>query len=311
MERDANYTVVGAFVVLVVVMAGLFVYWYSEANERRDYTRYEIYFDGSVFGLTRGGSVRYLGVEVGRVVSLRVDTRAATRVQVTVDIDADTPISDKTLAELSLQGITGLLYIDLFQNDGTKQAAPAVPSQHYPVIRSARSTLEAFVNSLPELVARVGDVATRAANLLSDDNIAALTAALHNVDRATSHLPQTMNEIDRLVADLHGASGDVRAVAANLRSVTEESAPELRETVQRMREVAENLSSTTGKLDQMIAENRGDVREFTREGLPQIQALVRDGRAAAEEFRALAESLRENPSRLLYQPAPAGLEIPP
>ena len=42
MERDANYTVVGAFVVLVVVMAGLFVYWYSASNEHRDYTRYEI-----------------------------------------------------------------------------------------------------------------------------------------------------------------------------------------------------------------------------------------------------------------------------
>jgi ABC-type transporter Mla subunit MlaD len=120
-----------------------------------------------------------------------------------------------------------------------------------------------------------------------------------------------MNELDRLVADLHAASGDVRAVAANLRSVTEDSAPELRETVKRMREVATNLAATTGKLDQMIAENRGDIREFTREGLPEIQALVRDGRAAADEFRALAESLRENPSRLLYQPAPAGLEIPP
>jgi phospholipid/cholesterol/gamma-HCH transport system substrate-binding protein len=311
MEREANYTVVGAFVVLVVVMAGLFVYWYSSATEHRDYTRYEIYFDGSVFGLTRGGSVRYLGVEVGRVVSLRVDTRAATRVQVTVDIDADTPISDKTLAELSLQGITGLLYIDLFQNDGTKQAAAPVPSQRYPVIRSARSTLEAFVSSLPELVARVGDVANRAGQALSDANVAALSQALRNIDRATDHLPQTMNQIDHLVADLGATSADVRAMAANLRALSDESAPELRETVRHIREVSDHLADTTARLDQVIAENRGDVREFARDGLPQIEALVRDGRAAAEEFRALAQSLRENPSRILYQPAPAGLEIPP
>jgi len=311
MEREANYTVVGAFVVLVVVMAGLFVYWYSESNERRDYTRYEIYFDGSVFGLTRGGSVRYLGVEVGRVVSLRVDTRAATRVQVTVDIDADTPISDKTLAELSLQGITGLLYIDLFQNDGTKQAAPPVPSQHYPVIRSARSTLEAFVNSLPELVARVGEVATRASSLLSDENIGALSDTLRHLDRATAGLPQTLSEIDRLVADLRAASGDVRAVASTVRSLTEESAPDVREAVAHLREVASHLAATTTQLDQLVGENRGDLREFTREGLPQIEALVRDGREAADEFRALAQSLRENPSGLLYQPAPSGLEVPP
>ena len=39
MEREANYAAVGAFVVLVVVMAVLFVYWYSDAREHRDYTR--------------------------------------------------------------------------------------------------------------------------------------------------------------------------------------------------------------------------------------------------------------------------------
>ncbi len=30
MEREANYAAVGAFVVLVVIMAVLFVYWYSD-----------------------------------------------------------------------------------------------------------------------------------------------------------------------------------------------------------------------------------------------------------------------------------------
>ncbi len=75
MEREANYAAVGAFVVLVVVMAVLFVYWYSDAREHRDYTRYEVYFEGSVSGLERGAPVRYLGVDVGRVYSMRIDPR--------------------------------------------------------------------------------------------------------------------------------------------------------------------------------------------------------------------------------------------
>ena len=29
MERDANYAAVGAFVLLITAMAGLFVYWYT------------------------------------------------------------------------------------------------------------------------------------------------------------------------------------------------------------------------------------------------------------------------------------------
>ena len=55
MEREANYGAVGAFVILVTVMAGLFVYWYSEGRDRRSYTNYEIYFPGSVTGLSEGG----------------------------------------------------------------------------------------------------------------------------------------------------------------------------------------------------------------------------------------------------------------
>ena len=71
MEREANYAAVGAFVLLVIAMAGLFVYWYADGREHHQYTRYEVYFQGSVSGLTRGSTVRYLGVDIGRVIEDR------------------------------------------------------------------------------------------------------------------------------------------------------------------------------------------------------------------------------------------------
>ena len=66
MDREANYVAVGAFVLLVLCLAAGFVLWYSDtADEAQE--RYEIYFTGSVSGLSEGSSVRYLGVVVGRV----------------------------------------------------------------------------------------------------------------------------------------------------------------------------------------------------------------------------------------------------
>ena len=108
MEREANYTAVGAFVLLVIGMAVAFVYWYSDGRNSRSYERYEVYFEGSVSGLNVGSTVRYLGVDIGRVIALNIDRRSAARVQVIVDIDSATPISEKTVAELSLLGVTGL-----------------------------------------------------------------------------------------------------------------------------------------------------------------------------------------------------------
>jgi len=310
MEREANYAAVGAFVLLVIIMAVLFVYWYSDSREHRDYTRYEVYFDGSVSGLERGASVRYLGVDIGRVASMRIDPRESSRVQVLVDIDSSAPVSDKTIAELSLQGVTGLLYMDLIQDTGTRRLSPAVQSQKYPVIRSARSNFDVLLATLPDLVGIASDVADRATRMLSDKNIASVSNALASLDKASVTLPQTVKDIQGLVADLRGATGEIRSVAAGANKVVDTAGPEVVTAMERVRVVADNLASTSARLDKLVEENRQDVRSFTREGLPELERFLREGRSAAREFRELSRSLKEDPSQLLYQPRQQGVEIP-
>jgi phospholipid/cholesterol/gamma-HCH transport system substrate-binding protein len=308
-ERDAKYAAVGAFVLLVIGMAALFVYWYADSRDARDYTRYEVYFDGSVSGLTRGSTVRYLGVDVGRVVEMRIDPRSATRVQVIVDIDSTAPVSKETVAELSLQGVTGLLYIDLLGKAGTKRLSAVVPSERYPVIRSVRSNFDAFLSTLPEVVSQATDVARRLNLMLSDTNVRAVSRMVENLDLASRALPGTMLEINALAKDLRRMSSDLTAVAATLRSTAADTGPEVTATLRRVRVVADNLANTTAKLDQAIQDNSADVRGFARDGLPEFEQLLRDSRDAAAEVQALARSLREDPSQLIYQPAERGTEI--
>jgi phospholipid/cholesterol/gamma-HCH transport system substrate-binding protein len=231
-------------------------------------------------------------------------------VQVLVDIDSSAPVSQRTIAELSLQGVTGLLYMDLIQDTGTRRLNAPVPSEKYPVIRSARSSFDVLLASLPDLVGIASDVAERATRMLSDKNIASVSTALANIDKASANLPQTLRELQTLIADLRGATNDIRAVAANANKVVESAGPELVTAMQRVRVVADNLSSASDQLDKLVADNRQDVRAFTREGLPELERFLREGRAAAREFRQLSQSLRENPSQLIYQPPQQGVEIP-
>jgi phospholipid/cholesterol/gamma-HCH transport system substrate-binding protein len=310
MERNANYAAVGAFVLLIALVGALFVYWYSDAREHRDYNRYEVYFEGTVSGLDRGAAVRYLGVGVGRVVDMRIDPRDASRVQVIVDIDATTPISEATVAELSLQGVTGLLYIDLLQPRNSRLKLPIVPSMKYPVIRATPSRLDAFLSSLPDFVAAAGDLVQRADRLLSDQNLGAFSSALANLNQASVGLPQTLKELNSLLSDLRGATAEVAASAHSTRTVIDAAGPEVTAVVQRLHTVADNLANATDMLDKIISDNRGDVRSFTRDGLPEIERFVREGRGAAQDIRALMNSLRQNPSQLLYQPPQKGVEIP-
>jgi len=310
MEREANYAAVGAFVLVIGLIGALFVYWYTDTRERRNYERYEIYFEGTVSGLERGAAVRYLGVGVGRVVQLHIDPRDPGRVQVIVDLDSSTPISAKTFAELQLQGVTGLLYIDLQQNRGGRKVSPPVPSLAYPVINSAPSNFDAFLASLPQVVAAAGEVVERAERVLSDRNITAITHSLSSIEKASSGLPQTLGEVSTLVGELRAATAELSASAKGARQVVETAGPEIVTAVQRVRAVADNLANTTADLQRLIADNRQDLRSFTRDSLPEIEQFVREGRAAAQDIRELSSSLRENPSQLLYQPPQQGVEIP-
>jgi phospholipid/cholesterol/gamma-HCH transport system substrate-binding protein len=313
MEREANYTAVGAFVLLVVTMAGLFVYWYTGSSEQRSYTRYEIYFNGTVSGLETGGAVRFLGVDIGRVVRIRIDSRANNRVQVIVDIDSTTPVSDKTVAQLSLQGVTGLLYIDLQQQlnpDTSKGELVTVPSERYPVIRSLPSDFDVFLASLPEVTVRASELVTRLNRLFSDDNIGAISRLAANLDRAGATLPASAQQLTALLSDLRATSAAASQVARQLQSSFATMAPDVEGAMNRLHVASDNLANASMQLDGLIKENRNELHGFVTEGLPQLEALVRESRATARQIEELSRSLKENPARLIYQPAPTGVEIP-
>jgi phospholipid/cholesterol/gamma-HCH transport system substrate-binding protein len=310
MEREARYTAVGAFVILVAVMAGLFVYWYSEGRDRRSYVPYEIYFQGSVTGLSEGGSVRYLGVEVGKVRRIRLDSRSAERVQVVVDIDQSAPVSAGTTAELSLLSVaTGLLYIDLQQNTRGREVLPAVPSVRYPVIRTVRSTFDTFLESLPDLAGSAAVLLDRAQEIFSPENSQALADMVKNLHDASRSLPGTMQHIDSLVGSMTQTSSEVRQLAAQLRTTTAGLTPQIQQLAQRLNGTAEQLEQATRGIESFVSENRSGVAQFTRDGLPQLQRTLEEARSAAEAFQELSRSLKDNPSQLLYQPSQGGVKV--
>jgi phospholipid/cholesterol/gamma-HCH transport system substrate-binding protein len=291
-------------------MTVAFVYWYSDAREARSYERHEIYFEGSVSGLSVGSTVRYLGVDVGRVVALNIDRRSAERVQVIVDIDSAAPVSSKTVAELSLLGVTGLLYVDLLGDAGSKRLVPPVESERYPVIRSVRSGFDVILSGVPEVMGRVSEVAQRASRLLSDDNLEALSRTVASIDRASRDLPATMKEVDSLVRELRTISRDFSQMTQALQTATVETTPAIRKVVDRIGVVADNLATTSARLDELVRDNATSVNDFAQNGLPELERLMREGSAAADELESLGRSLREDPSRVIYSPPPRGIEVP-
>jgi phospholipid/cholesterol/gamma-HCH transport system substrate-binding protein len=309
MERESHYIMVGAFVLLVVALAAGFVLWYTDRGDKREYARYEIYFDGSVSGLSEGSAVRYLGVPVGRVVAMNLDQRAPDRVQVLVDIDRAAPVSEETLASLSLQGVTGLLYIDLQRDQGDKPVMPPVPGERYPVIRSVKSDFDLLIASLPELFTQASSLIARVGEAFSDENIDAISRLVSNTSRASGELPEAMREVRLLIGELRQGTAEIQGAAAGVRQVMDTAGPDITATLDRVRTVAVNLAETSRRLEEFVDANNQNISRFTDEGLGELRLLIRDSRRAALEFRELSRSLKANPAQLIYEQKYPGVEI--
>ena len=73
--------------------------------------------------------------------------------------------------------------------------------------------------------------------------------------------------------------------------------------------LADNLAQISQRVDRFTQKTESQVGNFSEQGLFELQRLVRETRSAAREFRELSQTLKENPSQILYQPADSGVTI--
>lgn len=65
MERHANFALVGASSIALLLAAVVFVVWLGGSAQERD--SYRIVFNGPVRGLSVGGEVQFNGINVGEM----------------------------------------------------------------------------------------------------------------------------------------------------------------------------------------------------------------------------------------------------
>ena len=295
--------------VMAITAAFAFVWWYSGQGDRRSYENYEIYFDGTVSGLSQGSPVRYLGVDIGRVRSLAVSRSDPGRVKILVEVDSQAPLSGATRARLGLLGLTGLLYIDLQLDPQADPARPLVQGQRFPVIQSRKGDIEAFLEQLPDLIGRAGAVMARVEQLLADDNLAAVGETLHNVRTASAELPALSRNATALAADLRSTAAQATALTQSVTNLAGSSQAGLESTLRSAQATAETLSRTAASLERIVAGNEASLSGLAGSGAADLQQLVIDVRDASAEVSELARVLRERPSSLVREPKEQGVEI--
>jgi phospholipid/cholesterol/gamma-HCH transport system substrate-binding protein len=289
METRASYIAVGASLIALlggVVIAGL---WFAHGQFANHAIRYETFFVSVGSGLTDGSPVRVSGVQLGHVVSVDLDPDNPTRVRVTMDIAEEAPIRSDSVASLAIQSLAGTTAIEI--TPGTKAAPPIAlkPGRHYPIIWSKESNLDQIVDAVPNLVAKLTDVTDALKQVVDDKNRQALADTLDNISQLTAVANAHREDLAHLLEDSASDAHDLHQAIANLNDVT-----------QKLDKVADEANKAVHDVDGMVQDNRGPLKDFTQNGLQQVQQLAIDARGLVAELSRTVNKLDSDPSSILY-----------
>lgn len=302
MERDAHYFVVGLFVIVMAVAGFLFAGLFYEHVPDAAVTQYDIHFDTSVEGLEKGSEVRYMGVKVGEVTRVFLLPGTAARVGIRIRVDAQTPVTRITVATLRQQGLTGLPFINLAQDSALGKPEPlkALAGQELPVIYTKPSDLDALLYNLPKLEQNLNQLVTSANEVLNAENRAHFAGLLKNLDTASADVPQLLTSLKQTSQQLQTLIGHVDAALKRTERGLAGNMQELQATLASIRTTSQRLDTLVRDIDRVVVDNTGNV-----------QGLLTESRKMAAAIRRLSDSLEQNPSQIIYPPAPQGTELPP
>jgi phospholipid/cholesterol/gamma-HCH transport system substrate-binding protein len=255
METRANYALIGAFTLAVIVAAFGFVYWFSGGDKAQRRQPVRIVFSGAVSGLSKGSFVTFNGLRVGEVSDVGFVPEDPRRVVARVEVDRTTPIRTDTRARLEVQMLSGVAQIALIGGEpGAPPLTPA-PGQPLPTIFADRSEFQDIIETARSLARRADEVLEKVDRIVTD-NEGSISRTLLNVERFSQALGENAPGIDRFLSQVGQAAERIGPLAAKLETLAG-NADDLLKSVDRQRvaRIVENVEGFT----QSVAQNRQNI----------------------------------------------------
>ncbi len=313
MNGKNKYLEVGIFVTAGIGLLLMLSLMFAGGRTNESTKDYSLLFQRDISGLSVGAPVRYLGVEVGQVTDMQLNTTNGTSVQVNLELLESTPVNTSTFASLSFQGVTGVAFVSLAEDKEIPANALAPQDGFkYPIIPTRDIGLSALLSSGPEITNRLVEFLDNAnlvfdkANLVLDDkNLMALSNSLSNIESLTATLAAQESTIAELPTQLKGILSDIEKTTTQLQGTIAKGEPDLLAAMKNLDEATESFKKVTTRLDDWTLKHEANIDAFMSGGLAQTPELLDDTRVAVRELEKLLADFRKNPSQLIYKPQSA------
>ncbi|WP_197388269.1 MlaD family protein [Ralstonia pseudosolanacearum] len=302
MENRAHAFLAGLFTIGLVIFIALAVVWFNRDQTVR--LPYEVVTRSTVNGLSPQAAVKYRGLDVGKVDSIRFDDKVPGQIIVRVLVDKDAPITTTTYGRLAYQGVTGLAYVQLDDrgyDSGKRAANPTrleTSNQHPARIAMEAGFLDELDKRGDQMLARIDQTLSSLSALFDDEHRQALMAAMQS-------FRGTMDSYNALARQAEPTMRRLPQIADNLDA-----------TLSATRRLSQSLSDPKGPLMGTLASAGNDLSSASQsmqaatnvlanETLPQLNGFTREARQAVRSFDHAVTDFNTRPQSVLFGPAPA------
>jgi ABC-type transporter Mla subunit MlaD len=315
---------VGMLALAAIALAVGFVLYLTAGQFGRQSDYFETYVGESIVGLDVGASVRFRGVQIGRVTEISLAAAvydvpearsnryamqlvvirfAVERTRVSRIASLDDMIAGGLRTRIASQGITGVTYLEIDILDPAR----------YPPIQVPWKPRYDHVPAVPSTITQVTSAAEQILRRLEALDIEAL---VNNAAGLMGDLRKQISE-GEVATILREAGETVAELRAEIRKVRlEETANELRGAIASMgdagrstqellssreiREALVRIPAAVTALEQTLRTARGTTSDLQAD----LSPLMRDLRSSVANLRDTTESLRRNPSQTLLGAPP-------
>ncbi len=293
MENRSHALMTGFFTITLLIAAVLFGLWFN--RDRVERVPYQIATTQSVPGLNQQAAVRYRGLEVGKVGSIVFDPKLPGQILVNLNINTDAPITKTTFATLGYQGVTGIAYIQLDDDQvGSPRMAtnPDNPSR----IPLRPGLFDQLEKRGKEILSQTQEVTVRLNALLSPGNQKVILGAFSDVSETAQRYRDLSDKLEPTVAKLPALAEQAQSTLNSFNALATD-ATGLTKKLQAPGGPIERVSNTVERVGLSLEAVTSGVE---LDALPHVISLSDETRSSMRALKSTMNKLNDRPQSIIF-----------
>jgi phospholipid/cholesterol/gamma-HCH transport system substrate-binding protein len=293
MENRSHALMTGFFTITLLIAAVLFGLWFN--RDRVERVPYQIATTQSVPGLNQQAPVRYRGLEVGRVGAILFDPKLSGQILVNLNINADAPITKTTFATLGYQGVTGIAYIQL-DDDQVGSPRLATNTDNPSRIPLRPGLFDVLEKRGKEILSQTQDVTVKLNALLSPANQKVILGAFSDVSETAQRYRDLSDKLEPTVAKLPVLADHAQATLNSFTALAQD-ANKLTHSLQAPGGPIERISGTVDRVGLSLEAVTSGVE---LDALPHVISLSDETRSSMRALKNTMNKLNDRPQSIIF-----------